>query len=585
MTSRSISRLFVESRAPDQIVAITHDRQIDLAQFHRDVAINAMRLRQMACNRALLGCSDTYWAAVGLLALFHAGASAVMPQNMRPDSLATIDDRWDCVVCDTPPGPGHNVFTLLPSEGDTPSLSALDPDACHLDIFTSGSTGRPKRVAKTLSLLEREAAAVEQLFGGRLVPSSHVHATVSHQHLYGLTFGLIWPLYAGRPFHGETHEIWETVLATKLGGAVLITSPAHLTRLSGFSPLPEARRPALILSAGSPLPAFAAQEAAQILGTSPTEIFGSTETGAVAWRNWTAPVPAPTPAWRPLPGVDVQRLADGRMSVASPFIAGNSRRYTGADLIIVQEDGSFEALGRTDDIVKVEGKRVSLMEIEAQLRQSPLVTDAAVTILTGDQPRLGALIVPSDEGALELRALGTFRFGQLLRRQLTARLESTALPKSWRFVSAIPSVDLGKRRTADILALFAENVQPAGNMPEATPEQPDEPELRSKRTMPDGIELDLFIPVALRQLDGHFPNLPIVPGVAQIDWAAKYAARHLNLGDGVAMSLQVKFRRVMSPGHEVTLVLKHQPERRRMSFAYRQQDEVLASGSFSLATT
>ncbi|MET1027219.1 MAG: hypothetical protein ABWY00_08630 [Dongiaceae bacterium] len=204
--------------------------------------------------------------------------------------------------------------------------------------------------------------------------------------------------------------------------------------------------------------------------------------------------------------------------------------------------------------------------------------------MTGDRPRLGAVIVPSDEGALELRARGAFRFGQLLRRQLTTRLESTALPKSWRFVSAIPSVDLGKRRTADILALFAED-EDSRPLSEGMPERPWEPELRSKRTTSEGIELDLFIPVTLRQLDGHFPNLPIVPGVAQIDWAAKYAARHLNLGDGVAMSLQVKFRRVMAPGNEVTLVLKHQPQRRRMSFAYRQQDEVLASGSFALAAT
>ncbi|MET1027218.1 MAG: AMP-binding protein [Dongiaceae bacterium] len=367
MTSGSISRLFGQSRATDRIIAVTHGRQIDLVQFHRDVAANAIRLQQMGCNRALLACTDTYWAAVGLLALFHAGASVVMPQNMRPDSLATIEDRWDCVVCDTPLWPDHQALCLIASEVNAPSLPSLDPDACYLDIFTSGSTGRPKRVPKTLSLLEQEAEAVERLFGSRLGASSHVHATVSHQHLYGLTFGLIWPLYAGRPFHGRTHEIWETVLATKLGGSVLVTSPAHLTRLSGFSPLPATKRPALILSAGSPLPSAAAQEASQILGTAPTEIFGSTETGAIAWRSWMEPAPA----WHPLPGVDVQRLADGRMSVASPFIAGGNPRYTGADLIVLREDGSFEALGRADDIVKVEGKRVSLMEIEAELQHSP----------------------------------------------------------------------------------------------------------------------------------------------------------------------------------------------------------------------
>jgi 3-hydroxymyristoyl/3-hydroxydecanoyl-(acyl carrier protein) dehydratase len=113
-------------------------------------------------------------------------------------------------------------------------------------------------------------------------------------------------------------------------------------------------------------------------------------------------------------------------------------------------------------------------------------------------------------------------------------------------------------------------------------DRPDEPELRGQRKTEDGIELDLFIPTTLSHLEGHFPDLPIVPGVAQIDWAAKYTTRYLELGNGVAASLQVKFRRLMSPETLVTLVLSHQAERGRISFTYRRQDEILASGSFAL---
>lgn len=574
MTRRSIAGLFTEGRAADQIVAINKTGPITLARFQRDVAANATRIREAGCRRGLLACTDTYWAAVGLLGLFHAGASAVMPQNLKPDSLALIDDQWDFIIADVPQDDTGRALTLETADEmlGTLSLPALHPDACSLDLFTSGSTGQPKRITKSLRLLENEARAVEQLFGPRLTPDSRIHATVSHQHLYGLTFGLIWPLFSGRPFHGETHQIWETLLALKIGHSMLVTSPAHLTRLAGFRVQPTGEHPAIILSAGSPLPAGAVQETIGILGTAPTEIFGSTETGAIAWRDWGSA----DPAWTPLPSVRVEQLADGRMSVLSPFVAGDGR-HDSADLIALAEDGTFRALGRSDSIVKIEGKRASLPELESELQRLPQVAAAAVILLAGERPRLGAVVVPTAQGQAELAIAGSFRFGQKLRRQLASRFESVVLPKQWRFVSELPSGGLGKRRVSDLLSLFDAQEEKM-----TASDRPDEPELHDQRKTADGIELDLFIPPTLSHLDGHFPKLPIVPGVAQIDWAAKYAARHLHLGNGVAMSFQVKFRRLMSPGSHITLVLSHHAERRRMSFTYQQQDQVLASGSFAL---
>ncbi|MDY0885225.1 AMP-binding protein [Dongia soli] len=572
MTAGSIARIFADGRAAAATVAATGGECIDLAQFHRDVAGNAAELRRNGCRQGLLACTDAYWTAVGLLSLFHAGATALMPQNVLPDTLMRIRDRWDHIVSNRPVAQDLPLLRLEHQPEQVGALPVLTAENCRLDLFTSGTTGNAKCVTKTLALLETEARAIESLFGPDLPATGWVHATVSPTHMYGLTFRLVWPLLTGRPFHGYSHDFWETVLAEDLHGAVLVTSPAHLSRLSGLPSQSEHNRPALILSAGSPLPASAAREATDILSLAPTEIFGSTETGAIAYRHWRNT----DPAWHPLPGVAVRQQPDGCMQVRSPFIAGDGL-YDSADLITLAADGSFRNRGRADDIVKIEGKRISLQEIEAALLGVDLVKAAAVIIMPSDRPRLAAAIVPSESGTTRLKEIGDFRFGRLLRQQLGRQLESACLPKHWRFVDALPASTLGKRRASDILALFnEENVT-------INPDRPQYPELRNLRPIGNGIELDLFIPSGLQQLDGHFPGLPIVPGVALVDWAAHYTAQYLHLGDGVASSLQVKFRRIMPPNREVTLTLKHLVNQNRMNFTYRHRDDVLTSGNFTLS--
>ncbi len=549
MTAIPLSRLLAVGRPDDAPVA----DGVTFARFRADVAGNAARLK--GCRRGLLVAPDGYWGAVGLLALLHAGAEVTIPPNTQPGTLAALTADGATPVGGNL-GPGGEGMALTPLDPETP-----------LTFFTSGSTGEPKRVVRTLGMLEAEALATEAVLGRLAGPTARVHATVPHQHVYGLNFRLLWPLVTGRPFTSAMHELWETALAALDARSVLVTSPAHLTRLAGIAPLPPSRRPALVLSAGAPLPEAAAREAAAVFGTPVTEIFGSTETGAIAYRRREAG----DPSWRPLPGVVAGRTPDGRLRVGAAHVEG--REHVGSDLVEMAEDGGFRLLGRADRIAKVEGKRVSLPEVEAQLRRSPLVADAAVLTLE----QLCAVVMPSVEGAARLADLGAFRFGRLLRRELSAVQEPAGLPRRWRFVSCLPDGALGKRRHADIAALFEESA-----LSEIATHRPTAPDVRAVRPLANGVELDLFIPGDLAQLDGHFPGMPIVPGVAQIDWAVMFANTHLGLGTAAAQSLQVKFRRVTVPDTLVTLALRHAPARRRLTFEYRCGDETLSSGSIGV---
>ncbi len=563
---RDVSRLLDDKGNPEEIVAIAVDGPVDLAQFRRDVAANAEALAAQGCARGLLVTEDTYWCAVGMLALFQAGAEVVLPQNVTFGACGAIRRHWDLLVYDRLP-PGHNPgFALRKGTGSVPVRPSLDAKRCRLTLFTSGSTGTAKRVEKTFATMLREALAIETLLGKTVPPRGHVLGTVTHQHLFGLSYKLIWPLCSGRPFGGRVHVLWESLLAEDLGGAAIITGPAHLARLNGLGVHAGRRPPSCILSAGAALPDTAAVVAQASLGARICEIYGSTETGTIAarWRD------RPNPPWQAAPGVTLATAADGTLTVTSPFLPDDEPHAT-SDAVEMAEGSGFYLKGRTDRIVKIEGKRVSLPEVEAALASFHQVAAAALVTLPGEPATLGAVIVPSESGTADLAKLGAFRFGRLLRQALATRHDAAAMPRRWRFIDVLPADAMGKIRREDLLAIFA------------SPQSCRTPELRAIRRRGDTVELDLFNRPDMIQLDGHFPGLPIVPGVAQIDWAVKLAARHLSLPIAAATDYQVKFQRLTLPNTLVTLKLTHDADRGRLSFSYQSGDEILTAGIIRLA--
>src|SRR5215475_7458314 len=128
MSLLALSRLLAERRPPTAPVAESGATVIDFPHFYADVAANALRVRQLGCRRGLLVTSDSYWGAVGLFALMHAGAEVIMPQNSQRGTLAAISDAWDLLVCDGPLEQGRAALVLdTGGQGAVDALSALDP--------------------------------------------------------------------------------------------------------------------------------------------------------------------------------------------------------------------------------------------------------------------------------------------------------------------------------------------------------------------------------------------------------------------------------------------------------------------------
>jgi acyl-coenzyme A synthetase/AMP-(fatty) acid ligase len=118
------------------------------------------------------------------------------------------------------------------------------------------------------------------------------------------------------------------------------------------------------------------------------------------------------------------------------------------------EDGSLRLLGRSDRIVKIEEKRVSLDAVEAALSESGWVEEARVLVLDGPRTELGAVVVPNALGRELLAREGKRGLNRALRDAVGRHVERTALPRRFRYLEALPENNQGKLPVEALRRLF-----------------------------------------------------------------------------------------------------------------------------------
>lgn len=440
-----------------QPVAFGPQGEVTLAELRRA----SLQLARAMARHESAGQPGARWAlcfddsllfAQALLACALGGYQAVLPGHQRLAGLQELQAQFDGLLTDSElPGAALPVPQLrLPladaHEGLDTAHSGLAPERLDITLFSSGSTGDPKAIPKAWPQLEAELRVQMALWGERMA-GTRVLASVGHQHIYGLLFRILLPLALGRPFDRRTIDYPEQ-LAAQGAPWCLIASPAFLSRLDPAMPATGCR---LIVSSGGPLQLEDARQARTLLGQLPVEIFGSSETGGIGWRQRHR---EQTP-WTALPGVEVRACPDQGLLLRSPFLEEDDWLAC-ADRIALHEEG-FELLGRQDRIVKLEEKRISLDEVEARLQALAEVESAAVLALQqGHRQILGAVLVLSELGAARWDELGQGRFLLALRQQLRPWLEPVALPRSVRRVAHMPVNAQGKRPWPQLKELFDE---------------------------------------------------------------------------------------------------------------------------------
>jgi 3-hydroxymyristoyl/3-hydroxydecanoyl-(acyl carrier protein) dehydratase len=97
------------------------------------------------------------------------------------------------------------------------------------------------------------------------------------------------------------------------------------------------------------------------------------------------------------------------------------------------------------------------------------------------------------------------------------------------------------------------------------------------------IELLVEVPYDLDIFEGHFPSIPIVPGVVQVGWAVNAARSRLGLSGRFLSLEKIKFRRIVRPGDRLLLKLQYDPRRAQLRFRFSDGSTLVSSGEVLLA--
>lgn len=549
-------------RPDTTLVAWRDDDHRTLGQLRRDVTALWCDLAGTRGQRWAVCQEDGYGFLVALLALWHCGKIPVIPGDRREHLLEEQRDFFDGVISDIPLSVSCPlIVSRLDSPMATAPLPAMAADA-RLILFTSGSTGRPMAVTKTLRAMTTETGWLAALLRDRwpVGPDDppdrcRLVSSVTHRHLYGLSCGIFLPMSLGIPFALEMARYPEHLIRLCARHPVLfISSPALLTRLDRALPAPRCLG---VFSAGGPLPWPAARQAEQWLNTTLTEIYGTTETGVLAWRRRRREADL----WQPFGDVAFH-AAERRVRATSALIAGDDGLWLDDRLEFSARGQGFQLAGRDDRVINIEEKRVSLGAIEQRLTALAEVAEAVVVpLLKNGRHTLGAALVLSAAGRAAQATGSLPALVTSCRRRLATWLEPMAVPRYWRIVDAIPRTARGKYDQERLTALFFTKLPV---------------ELSRRIPCAEQAELLLKLEPALFWFRGHFPGQPILPGVAQVDWVLHYGREAL-MADGSFGGIEnVKFQRPVKPGQTLRLQLEWQAQRQILLFRYRLCDPRLA---------
>jgi acyl-coenzyme A synthetase/AMP-(fatty) acid ligase len=595
----------------DKTVAYRDNKLLNVHDFHAAIAAWRQLLADRPGRRFALFMEDSLDFAAALYGAWLAGKTIYLPGDtltatctslsMTVDGfLGDFDDAWSPLSL--PASPSSHSSLEQDSARLPPPDFRLPADFDALVVYTSGSSGDAQAIPKRLSQLAAEVATLEQLFGSR-VDGAEVLATISHQHIYGLLFKVLWPLAAQRPLHARSAVFLEELLPwMQSRPCLLLSSPAHLTRFPDSAALPrekDALQVRAVFSSGGPLPAPAAEAAAALFGTPPIEIYGSSETGGIAWRS-------SSEHWTAMPGVQWRLGNQGNTASANESgndDPANPENPSDSDVLEVRSahlrDGQwlrmadraaiaasaavvdagsparhFVLLGRTDRIVKLAEKRISLDAIERRLSASPLV--ATVRVILHAPPAgaksakpiragIAAFVVLTEIGRAELAAAGKPALNRQLRAALADTVAAIALPRRWRYLDALPLNAQGKTAHAELQALLS-------------PPRPTMPAITVMRQDIHNILLALRIDADLLYFDGHFDSTPVLPGVAQLNWAITLGRRYFPLPPVFSAVHALKFQQIIPPGSSIMLELQHEPSKGALHFRLYSEAGQHASG-------
>ncbi len=378
------------------------------------------------------------------------------------------------------PGRDHWWHELVHTQSTQADTEIMDAEDILMLIYTSGTTGRPKGAVHTHCGFPVKAAQ-DMAFGVDLHPGQVIFWNTDMGWMMGpwLVFGALilggtLVLYDGAPDYPNPTRIWELVERHQI--AVLGVSPTLIRALipAGTQGIHDQNLTSLrfFASTGEPWNPNSWLWLFEQVGKSKIPIInysGGTEiSGGIVMGNPLLPLkPCAFPAACPGIAADIfdedgkpVREQVGELVIKAPWI-GMTRgfwkdpdryintywsRWPGVwlhgDFAVIDADRMWYILGRSDDTLKIAGKRLGPAEIESILVARPEVIEAAV-IGAPDEVKGSVIIAfvvlaPGNQPSDELR--------QALLQQVRLNLGKPFAPREIWFVH-----DLPKTRNAKVM--------------------------------------------------------------------------------------------------------------------------------------
>ena len=304
-------------------------------------------------------------------------------------------------------------------------------------FFTSGSTGNPVGALKTKKHLEEEVEVLTKLFEKRGIKK--VILTVPFIHIYGMLFGLLYPLLNDIDIVLKEHFLPNDLLNLIDDNSLVVTTPLYIKALNKISQEKDLSKATFVSSTG-PLDSQNAKEFSEKFNTDVMQIFGSTETGGIAYKLNDEIL------WKPMPKVEIQTNEQNELKVISPFVSTTIYENSFKDIngvmqtfdYIEKENEKFRLVGRSSQILKIAGKRYSTIQIENILEDEEEINKALVFVSSDNDSLRGEVLDITLESSKEFTA-------REIKKILQSKLSNLKFSLALKHVDKIPTSSVGKK--------------------------------------------------------------------------------------------------------------------------------------------
>lgn len=488
---------------------------------------------------------------IALLAAWQAGAEIWLLPNLTQEAQVWAAQADLCLSDQVISHHNGIILDNIPS-AHAPIHLNLSSQA-RLILQTSGSSGQAKLIQKTAQQMCDEAQTIAQT-----LPSNwrqcRALASISPQHLYGLTFRIFVALQMDWSIESETCAFPEDFICQSKQNCIWLSSPTLLSHCVLSHSQNWQKNVLGIISAGGMLPEPTRQIFAQYI-TDITDIYGSSETGVMAWRR--------NQNKHHLFKHVQLTLQQDNWSVQSLWSGGEHQLADN----IEHEHNTLVIHGRVDRIIKLGDKRLSLHQIENTLIHHPYIADAHCVFY---QRRIGAWLALNEAGINYFRQQGRKATIENIRQSLQPQLERIALPRYWRFIAHhLPRNMQGKLRAQDVSQVFETTCRT--------------PIWHQDAQNGQEYEFSAVVPLELCYFPGHFATFPLVPGVIEVQWVVDLAKQVGLLSKPIYQIENLKYQNFIRPNDTVRVQLRYDEVKAKIYFSLSVLDHSCAVGRIIIA--